>query len=218
MLLLEDHSGLYLQKITIHKISHFSAERNTTSARLVFDELPSSARTVYVWNSIMNAYIVSCQNQNVLNLFELMNETSCVPNEDTYLLFIKASKKWGLLCTILKVEDIEKHVLHVTNDKPSDLCKNVMVDLFEKAGDCKYFCSIKEKNMYSWNSMLNAFGHNSMFEDCMNIFQRMLSENVAPDSFTFAALLFACSKDSSFSIGCKLILESCLMLDITPIW
>lgn len=84
----------------------------------------------------MNAYIMSRQNQDVLNLFELMNETSCVPNEDTYLLFIKASKKLGLLGTILRVEDIEKHVLHVTNDKPSDICKNLMIDLFGKASDC----------------------------------------------------------------------------------
>jgi pentatricopeptide repeat protein len=77
--------------------------------------------------------------------------------------------------------------------------------------------------MYLWNSMLTAFAHNGMFEYCMNLLQRMLSENVAPDSFTFVALLFvqmvdASLKVSSYSIGCKLILESCLMLDITPIW
>lgn len=213
-------SQWFVSTEAINQISHFLANRNATSARVVVDELPSSARTVYVWNSMMHSYLVSCENQNVLDLFELMNEKSCVPNEDTYLLVIKASKALGILGTILEVEEIEKRVLQVTNHKPSNLFNNVMIDVFGNIGDCnramEYFNSIKDKNLYSWNSMLTAFAHNSMYEDCMDLFQKMLSQKVSPDSLTFVALLCAYSNAGQLSEGFKLFNQMQTEFAIVP--
>ncbi|PIA36206.1 hypothetical protein AQUCO_03400253v1 [Aquilegia coerulea] len=64
------------------------------------------------------------------------------------------------------------------------------------------FNSIQDKNIFIWNSMINGYVKNRIFEDPFVLFNRMCcDEDVSPDNYTLATLFKICSEIGDLGIG-----------------
>ncbi|KAJ4954840.1 hypothetical protein NE237_011623 [Protea cynaroides] len=64
------------------------------------------------------------------------------------------------------------------------------------------FDSVREKNVFVWNSLISGYARNHMFEEALKLFNQMCRGNeIMPDDFTFATLLKISAELESAEIG-----------------
>ncbi|KAF8714085.1 hypothetical protein HU200_028084 [Digitaria exilis] len=85
--------------------------------------------------------------------------------------------------------------------------KNSLVHLY---GACGLFESahrvfdeipIPERNLVSWNSVLNGFAANGRPNEVLTVFREMMDVEFAPDGFTMVSVLTACAEIGALALG-----------------
>ncbi|PAN09469.1 hypothetical protein PAHAL_2G025600 [Panicum hallii] len=85
--------------------------------------------------------------------------------------------------------------------------KNSLVHLY---GTCGLFESahrvfdeipVRERNLVSWNSMLNGFAANGRPNEVLTVFREMINVDFAPDGFTMVSVLTACAEIGALALG-----------------
>ncbi|CAL5067078.1 unnamed protein product [Urochloa decumbens] len=85
--------------------------------------------------------------------------------------------------------------------------KNSLVHLY---GTCGLFESahrvfdeipLRERNLVSWNSMLNGFAANGRPNEVLTVFREMMDVDFAPDGFTMVSVLTACAEIGALALG-----------------
>ncbi|CAL5076866.1 unnamed protein product [Urochloa decumbens] len=85
--------------------------------------------------------------------------------------------------------------------------KNSLVHLY---GACGLFESahrvfdeipLRERNLVSWNSMLNGFAANGRPNEVLTVFREMMDVDFAPDGFTMVSVLTACAEIGALALG-----------------
>jgi len=85
--------------------------------------------------------------------------------------------------------------------------KNSLVHLY---GACGLFESahrvfdeipVRERNLVSWNSMLNGFAANGRPNEVLTVFREMMDVDFAPDGFTMVSILTACAEIGTLALG-----------------
>ncbi|OEL27613.1 Pentatricopeptide repeat-containing protein [Dichanthelium oligosanthes] len=85
--------------------------------------------------------------------------------------------------------------------------KNSLVHLY---GACGLFESahrvfdeipVLERNLVSWNSMLNGFAANGRPNEVLTVFREMMDVDFAPDGFTMVSVLTACAEIGALALG-----------------
>ncbi|XP_062189011.1 pentatricopeptide repeat-containing protein At4g21065-like [Phragmites australis] len=88
--------------------------------------------------------------------------------------------------------------------------KNSLVHLY---GACGLFESahrvfdeipVRERNLVSWNSMLNGFAANGRPNEVLTVFREMLDVDFKPDGFTMVSVLTACAEIGALTLGRRL--------------
>lgn len=74
---------------------------------------------------------------------------------------------------------------------------NAMIDAHMKFGDVhgalRLFLKAPETNVVSWTAMISGFARNGYGEKAVSLFVEMKRKSLAPDDFTFGAVLHACA-------------------------
>ncbi|PUZ68408.1 hypothetical protein GQ55_2G025300 [Panicum hallii var. hallii] len=85
--------------------------------------------------------------------------------------------------------------------------KNSLVHLY---GTCGLFESahrvfdeipVRERNLVSWNSMLNGFAANGRPNEVLTVFREMIDVDFTPDGFTMVSVLTACAEIGALALG-----------------
>ncbi|KAK3124440.1 hypothetical protein QOZ80_7BG0586560 [Eleusine coracana subsp. coracana] len=85
--------------------------------------------------------------------------------------------------------------------------KNSLVHLY---GACGLFESahrvfdeipVRERNLVSWNSMLNGFAANGRPNEVLTVFREMMDVEFVPDGFTMVSVLTACAEMGALALG-----------------
>jgi len=85
--------------------------------------------------------------------------------------------------------------------------KNSLVHLY---GACGLFESahrvfdeipVRERNLVSWNSMLNGFAANGRPNEVLTVFREMMDVDFAPDGLTMVSVLTACAEIGALALG-----------------
>ncbi|KAI3512767.1 hypothetical protein L1887_20086 [Cichorium endivia] len=75
---------------------------------------------------------------------------------------------------------------------------NLIITSFMKMGDIdiakKIFRRMPKRDLISWNSMIAGFVKNTLFQEALGFFKKMLSSNIEPDKFTFSSIITACAR------------------------
>ncbi|KAI3905719.1 hypothetical protein MKW92_035590 [Papaver armeniacum] len=82
-----------------------------------------------------------------------------------------------------------------------------LVDMYSKCGNmCKaveVFEKMREKNVYTWSSLMNRLAINGFGIECFEMFDLMKKEGVQPNDVTFVSVLCGCTVAGLVEEGIK---------------
>lgn len=169
-------------------------------ARKLFNVVPK--RDVVSWNAMISGYVLSNSHKEALQIFKEMCRAGEKPDDVTMLSLLHACAALGELDVGQKL-----HILTMEMFKGniSIMLSNAIIDMYSKSGNIfkalEVFRGMKEKDISSWNSILCGLAFHGYTTDSIDLFKRMLSLNIKPDTITFIAVLIACSHAGRVSEG-----------------
>ncbi|XP_020548880.1 pentatricopeptide repeat-containing protein At2g29760, chloroplastic isoform X1 [Sesamum indicum] len=196
-------AGLFFDPFSASKLIHSSLFTDFSSlhyAHKVFDQIPHP--NLYSWNLLIRAYASSLQPIHCISMFiRLLHEGREKPNKFTYPSVIKASAKLADLQLGKGV-----HGIVIKEGLSSDLfVGNCLINLY---AECRCFdmsarvlSSMPERDVVSWNSIINGFAQNDCVDEALEFFRRMEREGVDPNDVTMVGVLSACGKKLDLTFG-----------------
>ncbi|KAI3862060.1 hypothetical protein MKW92_042418 [Papaver armeniacum] len=182
------------------RIMHFSAFSDLNySSRL----LPQIHHTnSFIWNTLIRAYAWSnhLKDQSIMLYRRMLIEGCVAPDKHTFPFVLKACAFLSDLC---EGQQIHGHVLKLGfgSDK---YVKNSLIHFYVSCGcldlSVKVFEEMPERNVVSWNAMIDAFVQSGEFVAALRKFVEM-QEQFEPDGFTMQSLVTACGGLGTLSIG-----------------
>ncbi|CAK7324962.1 unnamed protein product [Dovyalis caffra] len=168
-------------------------------AIVVFDRLVG--RTIVSWTSIISGYAQNGQPLEALRIFSEMMKMNVRPD-------------WIALVSVLRaytdVEDLEHGrsihgcVIKMGLEFESDLLIS-LTSLYAKCGQVTiarlFFNQVQIPNLILWNAMISGYVKNGYAEEAVELFRRMISQNIRPDSITVTSSIAACAQIGSLELA-----------------
>lgn len=160
-------------------------------ARILFDNMP--AKNTVCWTTIICGYAEKGLAKDALSLFEKMEETGFKLDDGIIISILSACGESGLLGLGRRLHaSIQR-----TGYKCSTHVGNALVDMYAKCGSLNraltIFNGMANKDLVSWNSMIQGLAMHGYGEKALKLFYRMKQEGFAPDRVTFIGVLCACT-------------------------
>ncbi|KAI4352590.1 hypothetical protein L6164_006827 [Bauhinia variegata] len=200
--------------LTVYGLSSFSSLRY---AQRVFDQILQP--NLYCWNTLIRAYASSSDpTQSLLIFSEMLYSCSEFPNKFSFPFVFKAASEiaashYGRIL----------HGMVIKASLASDLfILNSLIHFYGSSGDLDsahiVFSKIPQKDVVSWNSMINAFAQGGSPEKALHLFKQMEIKNVKPNKITMVGVLSACAKKLDLEFGrwiCSYIERNDIVVDLT---
>ncbi|KFK39390.1 hypothetical protein AALP_AA3G238900 [Arabis alpina] len=159
-------------------------------ARKLFDRMPK--RDVCSWTIMISGYSHSGCHRNALLLFKQMHREDVVrANKCTYGSVLKSCKELRCLKEGMQIHGCVEKGKFVGNL----VVRSALLGLYAKCGKmddvCLLFDSMKQRDLVSWNVMIDGYSSKSCADTSFRLFQSMLAEGKKPDCYTFGSLLRA---------------------------
>ncbi|XXG56003.1 hypothetical protein AAC387_Pa03g3539 [Persea americana] len=157
----------------------------------VFKQIPE--KNAISWDSMILGFQINDQNFDALKSFRKM-PFNLKPNCVAYIAALSACASIGaLMC------GKEIHAQALRNGLAfEDFIPNALMDMYAKCGRMKYaqtqFNIHENKDVSSWNIMLNGYARQERGDLAVELFDRMQENGLSPNHITFTALLCACSR------------------------
>ncbi|CAN6167942.1 unnamed protein product [Urochloa humidicola] len=168
-------------------------------ARRTFDQIPDPHRFMY--NTIIRAFCDSSCPQEALRLHRGMLRRGIHPNEFTLPFVLKA-------CTRARAWAHARaaHGVAVKLGFAGQVfVGNALLHCYASAGSLvdsrRFFDEMVERNVVSWNSMINGYAQAGDAREAHALFGGMRRQGVLEDEFTLVGLLLACSQEGNLQFG-----------------
>ncbi|KAL7590516.1 putative pentatricopeptide repeat-containing protein At3g08820 [Lactuca sativa] len=172
--------------------SSFNLNDDTNYSRLLFNQIQEP--NDYVWNTLIHGLVSRDHFKESIKCFYSMRQNGFLPHYFTFPLVLKA-------CTrVLDLRlGVELHTIMVKAGYDYDaFVKTGLVCFYAKCGRlddaCKVLDEMPEKNPVSWTAIISGYIEERRFTEALDVFKRLLSMNLRPDSFTLVKILSACSQ------------------------
>nr|AYM00510.1 pentatricopeptide repeat protein [Salvia miltiorrhiza] len=177
-------------------INFYAKFRNVGDARKVFDRMPH--RNIVPWTSIIWCYSHAGDIRDAFALYNSMQYEGIVPSPVTILNVLSGAKESGHV-----------DVLHACIVKRGYACElalmNCLLSAYFKCGRVedarKLFELLDEKDIVSWNSLINAFSVVGNLREVVCLFSRMRLNKLEPDQKTFGSLVSSLAREGSLELG-----------------
>ncbi|KAK9146200.1 hypothetical protein Sjap_006103 [Stephania japonica] len=156
---------------------------------------------IFTWNTMIRGYAESDNPTPAIELHHQMIMSHVEPDTHTYPFLLKACAK------LMAVAEGEKiHSVAIRNGNESLVfVQNTLVHFYASCGHAesahKLFEEMSERNLVTWNSVINGFAINGRPNEALTLFREMGVEGVEPDGFTLVSLLTACSELGALALG-----------------
>ncbi|KAL8045976.1 hypothetical protein ABFX02_08G149400 [Erythranthe guttata] len=182
--------------ISCSLINFYAKSSNVHYAQKVFDVMPE--RNIVPWTAIIRCYSHAGDMKNAFLLYNSMQYEGIPPSSVTIL---------NLLSGVSDIRQVE--VLHASVFKRGFLCEvflmNCLSSIYAKCGRVEeareLFELLDEKDIVSWNSLINAYSTIGNLGEVLNLFFQMRTKNIEPDEQTFGSLVSALAREGSFEVG-----------------
>ncbi|XP_057848023.2 pentatricopeptide repeat-containing protein At2g03880, mitochondrial isoform X2 [Cryptomeria japonica] len=175
-------------------------------------------QNVVSWTATIAVCAQSGLVEEALEIFRQMQFTSVKPGSVTFSNILPVCAKLRTLETGIEIHQkvIESgfflDVMVVTS----------LIDMYAKCGSVQkahnLFDKMPHRDIVSWNVIIAGYAHNGFVGKALEVFKQIHSEDVEPDSVTFASILVACSKmgapDQGMEVHHQLIEHGFLSDDI----
>ncbi|GAB2268074.1 hypothetical protein Dimus_003050 [Dionaea muscipula] len=194
--LLQIHAQILLQGahqdnlIATRLIGHYPSQ----SALCVFHQLRSP--NIFPFNAIIRVLSEEGLSFQVFSLFRVLKRRSLSPNDFTFSFLLKACLRSG--DDGLFVRQAHAHILKVGSNFDSFVCNGLLSVYAKGVGDLssasKLFDEMPDKGMVCcWTSLIAGFAQSGKAEEALELFFRMVSQRLRPDSDTMVNVLSACA-------------------------
>lgn len=197
-------------------------------AHNVFDSLPE--RDVVAWNAILSTHARQGQPEEVLELYETMQEQGMNADSRTFVILLQAC---GLLAEIEGAAGCDPHLV-----KPVSLSRgkalhmealrrgcasdvfvgSTLISLYGKCGSLVdaqlVFNGLPHHTVVSWTAILSACVALEQGDKALQMYRIMQEEGVHPNEVTLICILQACSITGSLDI-CRQVHEDLVTLNGT---
>lgn len=167
--------------------------------RKVFDEMPQ--RDVVSWTVLIMGYRVSLMFDDALIVFEQMQYAGVEPNRVTMVNALAACASFGAIEMGVWIHEFVKR----KSWEIDVILGTSLIDMYGKCGRIKeglvVFQAMKEKNVYTWNALINGLALAKSGEEAIALFEKMDQEGVEADEVTLVAVLCACSHSGLVDVG-----------------
>ncbi|KAG0484936.1 hypothetical protein HPP92_009015 [Vanilla planifolia] len=156
-------------------------------AKLVFERM--MIKNVISWNSMILGCLSCSEPGEALKLYKRFLHEEINPTDVTMMGALQACAELGKL-----EEGREVHKLLLRNELGTDTSvMNAVITMYSK---CKrpdlaaeVFHNLRCKSLVSWNAMILCYAQNDMPTDAVNLFLKMQTKNIRPDSFTLVSVI-----------------------------
>ncbi|XP_077211477.1 pentatricopeptide repeat-containing protein At3g29230-like [Tasmannia lanceolata] len=172
-------------------ISGYSKAGDMEMARLLFDKMP--VKNLVPWTIIISGYAEKGLGKEASSLYDQMEMARLKPDAATVVSILSGCAESGLLGLGKRIHAyVDRTKLRFS----TQVC-NSLVDMYSKSGNLDLamgvFNGMVERDVVSWNSILQGLAMHGHGERAPKFFDRMMTEGIAPDSVTFVGVLCACT-------------------------
>lgn len=173
-------------------------------ARKLFDRMPQ--RNVISWSCMIHGYVSCGEYKAALSLFrnlQVMEAHRIRPNEFTLTSVLSA-------CARLGAFEHGKWV-HAYIDKSGMqvdvVLGTALIDMYAKCGNIERAKCIFDnmghegKDVMAWSAIIAAMAMHGLSKECLELFEKMISDGVWPNAVTFVGVLCACVHGGLVSEG-----------------
>lgn len=159
---------------------------------------------ISLWNAMMSVHIQIKNARMAIAFFADLLHMGLEPDNYTVLCLIIACIQ---LNNISLANSIFPFLICNGFDKEVAV-RNALIDLYARCGDLsiarKLFDQINEKDIVSWNVMINGYGLHGDGKAAIDLFLQMELSGIKPDVITFSTILSACSHSGLVQQGLRM--------------
>ena len=192
---------LSLKTTLIEFYGHFN---EIEIAQELFDSIPDKLNNNVTINSMMKVYL---NNDKYIDILRLYQKYTTIKDDISDINAIKACIN---LNDFEKGKNIHKQILKNENNLSIQL-NNTLIDFyghFKKINICEsIFDEIKNRDIISINTMMEAYFINEMNIECIQLFYNLNNlkfDKIVPDAISFVMALKACTQSTSYHFGIKI--------------
>ncbi|XP_077221222.1 pentatricopeptide repeat (PPR) superfamily protein [Tasmannia lanceolata] len=172
-----------------------------SDAQKIFEAMPE--RSLLAWTVMISGFAQNGLGEDGLKLFNRMRVEGVEPCDFAFAAAIIACAGLGAL-----EHGRQLHAQLVRCGFNSSVSTgNALVTMYARCGvveDAHYvFLTMPYIDSVSWNAMIAALGQHGHGAQALELFDRMLREDISPDRITFLTILSACSHAGLVQEGCK---------------
>ncbi|EFJ35777.1 hypothetical protein SELMODRAFT_33898, partial [Selaginella moellendorffii] len=182
-------------------INMYAKCQQAVEAKKVFDSL--KFRNVITWNATIAAFAQNGYFTEALDLYDCMvkKDSSVRPDNVTYVNALHACAGLGWI-----VQGRDLHSRIAASEWSSDaVVMNSVMSMFVRCGSPgeakRVFQGLKNRSAVSWTIAIAATAQQGSSNEAVELFLGMIQEGLAPDSYAFAGILFACSHGGLLDTG-----------------
>lgn len=172
---------------------------NIDDALEVFDGM--TAKNVVSWNTMVVGFVQNGDGREAVKLFRDMLQGRFCPDEVTLASILSSCGSLSISCETMQVH---AYVIKIGVWAFLSI-ENALINAYSKCGSIasalQCFGSVKEPDLVTWTSIIGAYAFHGLSKESIEVFEKMLSEGVRPDSIAFLEVLSACSHGGLVSEG-----------------
>lgn len=162
-------------------------------------------KDMVAWTAMVTGFVQNAKPKEALEYFERMQNLGVQTDEVTLVGVINACAQLGVVKYANWVRDVaENSSFRPANDVQVG---SALIDMYSKCGCVeeayKVFLGMREKNVYSYSSMIIGLAIHGRANSAIDLFNEMVKKNVRPNEVTFVGVLTACSHAGLIEQGKK---------------
>ncbi|KAL5819251.1 hypothetical protein ACOSQ4_023093 [Xanthoceras sorbifolium] len=163
------------------------------SACALFDGLP--LKDMVAWTAMVTGYAQNAKPREAIQYFERMQNAGIETDEVTLVGVISACAQLGAVKYANWVCDIAERSGY--GPMNNVVVGSALIDMYSKCGSVenayRVFEGMKERNVYSYSSMIVGFAMHGEGHAALKLFHEMAETETKPNRVTFVGVLTACS-------------------------
>ncbi|GAB2284837.1 hypothetical protein Dimus_019290 [Dionaea muscipula] len=172
-------------------VNFYSSCGRLDCALRAFDSIEE--RNAISWAGMISGLVQHNQLEKAIELFREMHMLYEITDEFTASSVIKVAGTWA---NIEQGRIMHAHVMKMGLENKIFVGSSLIV-MYSKCGMVEdaysVFCTMPEKNVVSWNSMIMGYAQNGFSNDALILYQEMNEHGVSPTAVTFVGILLACT-------------------------
>ncbi|CAN1856718.1 Pentatricopeptide repeat-containing protein At4g13650 [Linum perenne] len=180
-----------------------------STARDLFEAC--SRRDLISWNAMIGSYAKRNQTEEAMALFSSMI-SEVEPNPVTVISILSTCTHlpWG--------QQLHAYATRQFNLEPS--LANPFITMYARCGSLKnaetIFRNLQDRNLISWNAMINAYSTHGSSTKAISTFVQMLEDGFHPNGVTFLSILSSCRHSGLVTKGLQIFHSMVHHFNLTP--